>query len=36
MIEDIQAIKKNQTEELVDFTEGKNVIGLKWISKLLE
>lgn len=33
MIEEIQAIEKNQTWELVDFSEGKNVIALKWIFK---
>lgn len=33
MIEKIQSIEKNQTKELVDLPEGKNVIGLKWIFK---
>ncbi|KAL3337659.1 hypothetical protein AABB24_030003 [Solanum stoloniferum] len=33
MIEEIQSIEKNQTWELVDLLEGKNVIGLKWIFK---
>lgn len=33
MIEEIQSIEKNQTWELVDLPEGKNVIGLKWIFK---
>ncbi|XP_027767916.1 uncharacterized protein LOC114074245 [Solanum pennellii] len=33
MIEEIQAIEKNQTCDLVDLSEGKNVIGLKWIFK---
>lgn len=34
MIEEIQSIEKNQTWELVDFPDGKNVIGLKWIFKV--
>lgn len=33
MIEEIKAIEKNQTWELVDLPEEKNVIGLKWIFK---
>lgn len=33
MIEEIQSIEKNQTWELVDLPEGKNVIVLKWIFK---
>lgn len=33
MKEELSAIKKNQTWELVDLPEGKQAIGLKWIFK---
>lgn len=33
MIEEIQAIEKNQSCEPIDLPEGVNFIGLKWISK---
>lgn len=31
MVDDIKAIEKNETWELVDLPEGNNVIGLKWV-----
>lgn len=33
MIEEMQAIERNSTWELVDAPEGKNVIGLKWVFR---
>ena len=33
MKEEIGAIEKNRTWELVDLPQGKNAIGLKWIFK---
>ncbi|XP_015159186.1 uncharacterized mitochondrial protein AtMg00820-like [Solanum tuberosum] len=33
MTEEIQAIERNSTLELVDAHEGKNVIGLKWVFR---
>ena len=33
MKEELSAIQKNQTWELVDLPKGKNVISLKWIFK---
>ena len=33
MDEEITAIERNQTWELVDLPEGKKVIGLKWVYK---
>lgn len=33
MHEEISAIQKNETWELVDLPEGKNVIGLKWVYR---
>lgn len=33
MEEELSAIQKNQTWDLVDLPEGKNVIGLKWVFK---
>lgn len=33
MKEELNAINKNQTWEMVDLPEGKNAIGLKWVIK---
>lgn len=33
MVEEMRAIERNQTLELADLPEGRNVIGLKWIYK---
>ena len=33
MDEEIASIEKNQTWELVDLPNGRDVIGLKWIYK---
>lgn len=33
MTEEMQAIKKNSTWELVDVPEGKNIVGLKWVFR---
>jgi len=33
MQEERQAIQKNQTWDLVDLSEGKNAIGLKWVFR---
>lgn len=33
MLEEIQAIEKNSTWELVDPPKGKNVVGLKWVFR---
>ncbi|KAF2320696.1 hypothetical protein GH714_030132 [Hevea brasiliensis] len=33
MTEEMQAIEKNSTWELVDIPEGKNVVGLKWVFR---
>ena len=34
MDEEIASIEKNQTWELVDLPNGRDVIGLKWIYKM--
>ena len=34
MIEEMQAIEKNQTGKLVNLPEGKEPIGLKWVFKI--
>ena len=34
MKEEIAAIGKNETRELVDLTPGKNIIDLKWVLKI--
>ena len=33
MDEELQAIKKNETWDLVELPEEKNVIGLKWVYR---
>ena len=33
MVEEMKAIEKNETWEMVDLPEGKNAIGLKWVFK---
>ena len=33
MKEELMAIQKNETWEMVDLPEGKNAIGLKWVFK---
>ena len=33
MNEELHAIEKNSTWELVDAPEGKNIVGLKWVSR---
>jgi hypothetical protein len=31
MVEELEALKKNKTWELIDLPKGKNTIGCKWI-----
>ena len=33
MSEEIEAIEKNDTWELVDLPQGKEIIGVKWVYK---
>ncbi|CAL5345664.1 unnamed protein product [Camellia sinensis] len=33
MVEELAAIEKNRTWEMMDLSEGKNAIGLKWVFK---
>uniref|UniRef100_M1B324 Gag-pol polyprotein n=1 Tax=Solanum tuberosum TaxID=4113 RepID=M1B324_SOLTU len=33
MVEELMAIRKNGTWDLVDLSDGKNVIGVKWVFK---
>ena len=34
MDEEMNAIEKNKTRELVDFPKGKKFIGVKWVYKI--
>ena len=33
MLEELAAIEKNQTWDLVELPEGKKAVGLKWVFK---